>query len=182
MKVLGIDPSMGGTGMALLEGTPGTDGCIVEALRHTPDGEGVGDRAGDLAAFIHEYVRQRDPEMIVVETPFRGARGGGHSTRSVMTLPAYGMAVGAACAAVRLSPVGRRIAVCVSADQWCKISNGKDPYKQNRVRFAAAIYGRQPEDFGPKSKAGDIADAILLARWGLLQQATGLRPQMPSHL
>jgi hypothetical protein len=169
IKVLGIDPSMGGTGIALLEGEPGTDGKIIEAIRHTPEGDGVGPKASALASFVVDYIREKLPNIIVIETPFEGTRGGAHSKRSAMTLPTYGMAVGAVCAAVTCGRIPKHACgvLCVPADQWCKITTRQDPYKENRVRFAASIYGMQPEDFGCKSKAGDIADAVLLARYGL---------------
>lgn len=169
IRVLGIDPSMGGTGIALLEGEPGTDGKIIEAIRHTPEGEDIGNRALDLGAFVHKYSKQHLPDVVVIETPFAGARGGVHSTRSAMTLPNYGIAVGAIITGVGLIHGHGIDFVFVPADQWCKIATRQDRYKETRVRYAAAIYGMQPEDFGAKSKAGDIADAVLLARFGLLK-------------
>jgi len=182
MKVLGIDPSMGGTGIALLEGEPGTDGKIIEAIRHTPEGDGVGPKASALASFVVSYIREKLPDMIVIETPFEGARGGAHSKRSAITLPTYGMAVGAVCAAVQFCRIPKHACgvLCVAADQWCKITTRQDPYKQGRVRYAAHIYGMQPEDFGPKSKAGDVADAVLLARFGLFARAP-ITPALPSY-
>jgi hypothetical protein len=108
------------------------------------------------------------PDIVIVETPFEKTRGGaGQSKRSVVTLPWYGVAVGAAiCGAMRYLPGSDAKLGGVANDTWAKrYPVGKDPYKTARVKLAADVYGRQPEEFGCKSKAGDVADAVLMARW-----------------
>lgn len=172
MIILSIDPSMTNTGYAVIEGEPGTDGQLLAAgCMASPKAKTSFARAASLACDVRRTCFEHMPDVVIVETPFEKTRGGaGHSKRSVMTLPWYGVAVGAAiCGAMRyLSGTAAKVGG-VANDTWAKrYPVGKDPYKTARVRLAADVYGREPGEFGCKSRAGDVADAVLMARWLLV--------------
>jgi hypothetical protein len=177
LKILSFDPSMSATGWALLvdDGTP--DGRLEGAGRITDSGGCVLERAwklySEVAALIGEQLQPLSAtSRIIVEVPFNKARGGPKSRRSAMTLPTYGMAVGAVACAAKAS--GWEVTSVPAAD-WSRGLPGvmKDPYKTRRVMYAASIYGRKPREFGAKTTAGDVADAVLLARWSMLLARAG---------
>ena len=137
----------------------------------TPEGETVGERALNLAAEVGRilgggtYCRGG----AVVEMPFATKRPPAGATRSVVNLPTYGVAVGVVLATVNpWMPLGQ-ILTPASDDWprgWAPAVKG-DRYKSARVQAANALYGLDlVAQCGSKSKAADMADALLMAEWG----------------
>jgi hypothetical protein len=117
-------------------------------------------------------VREHAPSLVAVELP--AATGRAAAARvfrtSVLTLPNYGMAVGAVLAAAVGGPP-RRI-VGYASDLWTRglPPTRHDEHKQGRVRLAASLYRLNPSDFGAKTVAGNVADAVLLGRYALCRE------------
>lgn len=174
MKALALDPSMGCTGWAVLEEAVNNEnGQIIAAGTIAPNlepSEGGGRRTLDLYRQFYALIHQHDPGMVVIEEP---AQFGAWGPAQKAGLPLYGMAVGAAvCAAAECSTdFGDFEIVFYQPHVWSKglpvNKKGTDPHKNGRVRLAATLYGRSPESFGTKTKAGNVADAVLLARYAL---------------
>jgi hypothetical protein len=176
MKLLTIDPSMTCTGYAVLEGRPGEQGTIVQCGCVTTDGSTHGTRVNHLAAQLRALRQEARPDLVVVETPFARARGGPKAQRSAMTLPTYGMAVGAA---LLVAHEGRRV-VETPSDEWSVgLTKGKrrtgagvlvaDDHKGARVAAVQYFYGVDLLETWPASKAGNVADAILMGRFVLMR-------------
>lgn len=171
--VLALDPSLSCTGWAVVcvKGPAGL-GKLVEAGRITPDHSGP-DAAIELHAEVRDLIAARSSDVVIVETPAAGRRapgGGSFDKRSVVTLPSYGMAVGVClAAALEWAPRLKHHVMHVPADEWCRglPSTRGDKNKSGRVRLAASLYGRDVSAFGAPSTAGNVADAVLLARWAM---------------
>ena len=161
MIVLGVDPSVTAAGIAVIAAEPGEARLVLGECLTQSKGTAL-ERAIALGQYVQSLAAQWRPAVIVVETPFERARGGPKATRSAMTLPAYGMAVGA----VGMALAGHRVRF-VAADAWSRGLPGtaRDPHKTNRVRLAAAIVGVDEALFGSKTTAGNVADAVLMAWW-----------------
>lgn len=175
MSILAFDPSKTCTGWAVLEddGTP--DGRLVEAgtIKHdSAHGCSPHMWIGDIQReVVGLHARVRSP-VVAIETPAEtGKAWGGYRNRSVLSIPVYGMAVGAVVAAINtIEWDGLKAVICVPVDEWAgRMPTGGD-HKPHRVRMAAMLYEREQESFGTKTDAGNIADAVLLARWVLLNK------------
>lgn len=171
MKVVAFDPSMVLTGAACV--SQGGERLVSSCLIRTPDKGDAADRCQALFADAAEYLADEDPDYIVIETPAetgRPADSWGYSGRSPLSMPVYGMAVGvimgAAVSHVRARP-GRAIKVLNrAADAWTRGMPGTkaDKNKTARVTLACTLFGLKPDALGAPSVAGNVADAILLAR------------------
>lgn len=184
MRLLSLDPSMSCTGWAVLEGEPGTDGAVIEAGVIKPDGD---ERMGIRRAL---YTEARQLMMracgvgscIAVETPAeRRTAWGGFRNRGAMDGPQYGAAVGVVLGAawsVQDSPAVVSV-IGVPVDTWAAgIPKGKrvnragvlvpDDNKGQRVAMVKYVYGL--DIGGSKADAGGVADAILMARWVLMNR------------
>ena len=168
--ILSLDPSSECTGYAML----GADRGIIESGTIRPDARDKtpAARVLTIGREVGALVKRLSPGVVVVETPFATPRGGPKARRSAMTLPTYGMAVGAALAAVdgwRLTHDPAPVLVTVPADAWSRGLAGTrdDEHKVKRVQAVVYLYGIAPEALGPKTLAGNVADAILMARWAL---------------
>lgn len=166
--ILAFDPSISSTGYAILRAS-GRDGTFVAAGRIWARGKGldivtrIDQILTDAQAVVDEVaVMNATHASIVIETPQTETHG---KTRSASTLPTYGMAVGALVWGL-VYPIswGR---VTVSATEWTKgaPATGNDKYKVARVRFVEQLYRLKPGSLGAKTTAGDVADAVLIARW-----------------
>lgn len=192
MKVLGIDPSISEAAAALLIADGTTTGRLDRIWRIQPKAGPLDERLERLAGDIEDIIEKMDPRVIVVELPAdqtRGKGGRGFQRRSVMTLPTYGAAVGAVVIAVkRWAPANtthgdalRMFFPSVSAwtkrdvppATWRDPKTGRserDDRKRARVAFVEHLYKLKGGELGPESVAGNAADAVLLARWGMWRE------------
>jgi len=166
MKVLSIDPSITHTGAAFVESHSGNKTTVLEMWSITPDGNSIGQRVASLAKQYSELISRQQPCVVLIEMPFATPRGGPHSTRSTLTLPTYGMAVGAAIAAAAAYTGSAKVHY-LAVDKWCKSypPTKNDPHKTKRVAFAEMLFQTQIKL--PVSKAGDVADSLLMADYYL---------------
>ena len=169
--ILALDPSSECTGYAML----GADRGIIESGTIRPDARDKTPvaRILTIGREVGALVKRLSPGVVVVETPFATPRGGPKKVkRSPVTLPTYGMVVGMVIGEVdvwRLTHDPAPVLVTVPSDAWSKGlgSTWDDEHKTKRVRAVAYLYGIAPEALGPKTLAGNVADAILMARWAL---------------
>lgn len=173
--VVGIDPSCACTGWAVLDASSGSMmGTLREKGSHKP-GEGtLAERVAETATDVRAHLLGlRDLlALVVVEFPAKSERSPSaeFGRRSILTLPNYGICVGAVYEACRQScdcPI-----LTPASDEWTGgdiPSTVGDDYKIGRVRYASSLYGLADGALGPKTYAGNVADAILLARWGLFR-------------
>lgn len=162
--ILAFDPSISLTGWAATAESQ----LLGAGLIRTSSGE-----ADDRARSIYEDVRKTcamfpKAEAVIVEMPAAAGFGGGLKNRSPIYLPMYGVAVGvvfaAALSAVRCPVIG------VSPNKWTKQmsapSSKGDVHKEKRVRLVEQLYRLSPGALGARTTAGNVADAVLLSRWG----------------
>jgi hypothetical protein len=163
--ILAFDPSLTCTGWAVLH-EDGPDGkLIAHGVIRVPDKGSVWERCRAVCADTAALVAEWKPSRVVVETPQTYSIGMG-GKRSAATLPSYGMVVGALLATATLT-AGAWTIRDVSASEWSRGVPGTkgDTHKKARVQYAASVYGLDPSSFGAVSVAGNVADAVLLARW-----------------
>jgi len=191
MILMAFDPSMSCTGVAVIRdgervNAPKFDnyresGTLIQAMTIIPEGENndYPTRITSLFMQARALLDEFEPSVVVVELPSRHAPSQARGMQRVGQ-PIYGSAVGAVIAAAAC-PVNldtaRKITpprlLAYPPDVWTRSlppgarNTREDKYKEGRVRLAASIYLRRPEEFGAKSKAGDVADAVLLADYGL---------------
>lgn len=146
------------------------------------DGGVISPKAAAPAAF-HELFRdvlalcrRMAPDTIIVEQPAASARAGGRTfTRSVLTLPTYGGGVASVyLAAVCAKPPEGLLTP--AADEWPRnfaAPTKGDDHKQARVAQVRSWWQLGPDSLGVKSKAGNVADAVLMAQWAINRGAVG---------
>ena len=175
MTTLSIDPSATCCGFAWF-----TDGKLV-GFGHRAK-KIIGGEPADVEvtcqAAIAEIIQQgndegwtKDLRHVVIETPqtFMVRSKG---KRSATTLPIYGQAVGffqGYCHSWRDSTPHYFALHGVSASDWAKkykVPEG-DTNKEARVRAVQYKLGNMSLDLGPKTHAGNVADAILMGLWWL---------------
>lgn len=202
MKIMGIDPALGTAGVATLsdEAPQRSLGRLLDCWRVNVTGETVPERAVYLARELHKLVLDELPDVIVMEMPADPKRGGrgAFRGRSTMTVPTYGIAVGGTILmleALRLGHVlwgvkkppaswvprvlhpsvndwtGRD----VPSTRWARgpLQGKEDRHKEQRVAYVHHLYGLAPGSLGPISVAGNAADAVLIARWGMWKVQDG---------
>lgn len=169
--ILAIDPSLTCTGWAVLHGP---DTVPHFGLIRTPKAKPFLDRVVEVCADLASLVVTYSPGAVVIETPATVMAGGRH--RAVVSGATYGFLAGAAYAHLMIAA---RVPVeGVAATVWTKslgpaVSRTRgDPHKQNRVRAVEYMVPALKGMLGPKTTAGNIADAILLGRWWFNQQQT----------
>lgn len=179
-RVLGIDPGLGCTGLAVVASDKTrAQGRIVAAgvVRETKAQAAATfpDRLLRLLAEVEAWVEEQEGiEGIVVEFPAgrgRGPKGQTFGRRSALWLPRYGVVAGALFA--DMLGVAARLPARIFApasDEWPGRDvpkTGGDEHKKGRVRYVEAQYGLKPGELGAATVAGNAADAVLLARWGM---------------
>lgn len=188
MKIVAFDPSMTCVGWAVLSREHGDldHGILLEAGTIRTDELETADTIGRLQLIAKEtaaMIDEHEPSIVAVELPstFVPSQGRGMQRRGQ---PTYGMAVGVVIAATstpRTSKYGRittppRV-IGWPPDVWTRAlppearRTSDDKNKTRRVAHAARIYQRTPESFGPKTRAGDIADAVLVGWYAMLTTA-----------
>lgn len=191
IRVLGIDPSLTCTGWALLESFPTrpqglaiAHGYIIPFGADRPMHERIGHLAEVLHAEIFKhFVGDAPLAYCAIEIPENKPRPvakRGFSSRSVLSLPNLGIPVGA-CITTALAHFGRDKTRTVAPSDWLtgdiprvggsdeeEASAGKDagsdPHKVYRVRYAESVWSLKRDSLGPVSRAGNVADALFIAR------------------
>ena len=193
MILIGFDPSLTATGYAVLRDTnkkvrdrfDPEHGELIAAGRIVPDGESKDypARLRSLALEAKALIDEHEATIVVAELPSTHGHNSGSKSGTYHTgQPIYGSAVGAvlavACLPGNLSTVLAIVpprVLAYAVDVWTRslprevMRTRDDPDKTRRVQHAAHLYRLNPEDFGAKSNAGDVADAVLLARYALLR-------------
>lgn len=171
MKIMGIDPSLHEAAAATLETSDARPdlGVLVGGWRVQVEGTNAVERAFSLVDQLYALIGKEKPDVLTIETPAdaKVKWSGAYLGRSPIVAAMYGVGVGAVLLGLR--PLGIRT-IYAGVNEWTSRdvpSTGGDKHKTKRVGYAAALYGRTVESFGPKTYAGNIADAIFIARWGL---------------
>lgn len=167
---MGIDPSISCTGWALLNSAKdANDGGFVACGYIVPSkAKDLAVRIIDLAGAIGRRVQEYNPGLIVLETPAATGRAmsGQRFKGTALTIPVYGAAVGACIVACSRS---NACVMGTPSDDWTKSPDTPrcrgDADKTNRVEYVQRVWGITLE--APKSLAGNVADALLIARWGV---------------
>lgn len=190
MILVAFDPSLSCTGWAVVKSMPreaGTasdawqNGMLVAAGTITPEGEtqDYPARLSSLWSEARALLDEHEPGVVVVELPSKHVPTQGRGKQRTGQ-PIYGSAVGAVVGAAACpfnARTGLRITpprmLAFPPDVWTRSlppgprMTRDDPHKTRRVMYAASLYGRRVEDFGGKTRGGDVADAILIGRYGL---------------
>lgn len=138
----------------------------------TREKSGWGERAreylGDMDALCQRALDAPGSiSCVVVEFPGVGvSETAGAASRAF--LPRYGVAVGWALAAIVQFLPAEIPVYTPTVAEWSKGFPGTrgDRYKSRRVACAHDLYRLPPASLGPPTRAGDVADALLLAAWG----------------
>lgn len=184
MNVVAFDPSIETAGAACV--ADGGSRLVNATLIRTDRGERWDTedspevrkelvRVMQLAADVGEWLSMHRPSLIVVEFPARTPRPAfarGFKARSALTLPSYGIAVGVIVATASAWRDQRRNAghpceiLDVAADAWTRgyPATANDPHKTARVRLVESLYALAAGSLGCATLAGNVADAVLLAR------------------
>ena len=181
-RILAFDPSINLTAAALLlvEPKKAGPGQLGPFWTIRPNGDRLSDRVRDLLDEASEVIEKAHADVIVVEMPADRPMGNrrGFQRRSVLDLPNYGAAVGAVLAAAHSCGPSHQVApsedrpfqlLTPSACDWTLRdvpSSANDEYKERRVRHVEALWRLKAGSLGAKTVAGNVADAMLLARWG----------------
>jgi hypothetical protein len=171
--IVGIDPSLGCTGWAVLEHDGSLLGRMVEGGTIKPSDGTLAERAGQIADEVAQLLQPLDLARVVLEFPAKTKRPPSWTAgeRSILTLPNYGLCVGAVFQAIRWTC--QDLLVTVAADEWTGgdiPSSDGDEHKTKRVEYVTQLYNLKPGSLGAKTYAGNVADAVLLARWGLFRE------------
>ena len=185
LRILAFDPGLTCTGYALLgDGAgAGASGCIFDSGTMRSKETHLVPRLNEMAADVWAKVYENIDADLHVVIEFPGTRAmppdkSSYGRRSVRFLPHYGMAVGVVFATVRHCSIAavaceKRKAmfgiITTEPGDWTRgLPKTKgDPHKEGRVRLVESIYGLSAGAMGAKTVAGNVADAVLLARWGL---------------
>lgn len=165
--ILSFDPGLTTTGFAILS----SDG--KELLDHgviNPDCDGDAySRAASIASLAVLEVRSIRDKLttVVVESPQTYTKGKGNK-RSLATLPNYGIAVGVITYAIDMEIKGTEIVLLrPSASSWTRgfARTKGDEHKTGRVLEVEDRFKLERGSLGPKTVAGNVADAVLLGCW-----------------
>lgn len=178
MKSLGVDPSIAATAVALVEGDEIRQKPI-DCWRLKSEGTRLADRILSLATQLFAIIAETGPDIFVVEAPSESMAGGYFTNDpkrvkgQLLTLPVYGAATAACMLACMW---GRRdqtenLVFTPAANEWTRglpsVRHDKTR-KESRVKAVQYYFG-DDVPLGPVSFAGNTADALLLARWGLMR-------------
>lgn len=189
MKYLIFDPSKTCTGWAVMTAsTQVPDGTVDDAGTIEPDGTTRDETWESYRRQVIDLIAGAGARRIVLELPSEQRQGlRDYARQSPMTGPQYGMAVGIvwtiAAGAVdlsRVAKVGPPIELLtVATNEWsATLGKGKvyspkrgamvsDHKKGRRVEAVKYFYGLDLLESFSATKAGNVADAILLGRWAI---------------
>lgn len=167
--ILALDPSSTCTGFATFD--DGGQLLLDHCGTITPKGDDLPAKLLELAQDVNRLVMEAArPLTVAIERPQTagGPNRGGYAKQSPMSIASYGAAFGAVYTTVALSmPTGRILTP--TPMEWVGrdiIPSSKgDTHKEKRVRWVEHLYRLPPGSLGCKTKAGNVADAILLGRF-----------------
>ena len=187
-RILGIDPSSSAVGYALLSGLapqdvidagvlwPESPAKFVKSCRDEMIPLADRFRRSDLAAVARSLslahaIRLLFEELglidaVIVEVP-SGRAGTGSRRGASSSLASYGLAAGVILRECKANEIGAEV-FPVSEREWIA-SSGSKPKRIAHIRNYYPSYDAS------KDPGGDCADAIGLARWGLLNLFTNTR-------
>lgn len=177
--LIGIDPSLSCTGVAALkwDGSAGDRGETLLTFG-TIEAEPALAKAGpiyrsmDIATGVMNFIFEQGivptfPSaviLIAIEAP-QDRMFGPKKARSATSLPGYGVCVGVVAQRVRIAVPEARMFFPTPMDWGSRFPTRGDVHKEGRVRKVEQMFRLAPGSLGPKSTAGNVADAILLARY-----------------
>ncbi|MCC6322997.1 MAG: hypothetical protein IT438_16355 [Phycisphaerales bacterium] len=175
MTTLALDPSLSCTGYAALSGRTLDESRVIECGTAKPKADDLFDRLWEIEADCLGLLVKFQPTTVVVERPMDKSFGL-IGARGRISAPNYGMAVWCVYR-VACEQVGRENIRTPTPAEWVGRgsipSSQGDKYKEKRVRWVETLYPEWRGRLGPKTTAGNIADAILLARWSIGMGAFG---------
>ncbi|MCC6295419.1 MAG: crossover junction endodeoxyribonuclease RuvC [Pseudomonadales bacterium] len=179
VRVLGLDPSLTCTGWGVIESFPTRPQglCIAHGFIDPPGAvpDGLVERLLYLSTAVRAVIAKHGPTHIALEKPEDKPRPAIARTfkRSTLTLPLYGVAVGVVIAAA-MEAIDRDRILTPAPSDWLsddiprpnRKDGGDDPdfHKERRARYAESIWKLKRNALGVKSKAGNVADALFIAR------------------
>lgn len=172
--ILALDPSSTCTGWAVLRDDGSPDGAIVQAgiiRSRRPD---IVERLREIGGSIHELARFFDGvEVLAIERPETaniGQARQGYGRRGHSDMAHYGAAWWAVTHAATETFPGAHCYMPTPLE-WVtdsRIPSSKgDDHKTKRVEWACKVWGLEPGRLGCKTNAGNVADALFLARWAM---------------
>ena len=173
MKILACDPSMSCTGWALIDDDGSHDGRYIAGGYIIPDAtDDLAEKLKDLAGGVVARARESACNRSIVETPAATGRvrGAQRFRGTAMTIPIYGAAVGACIVGLAMGQSAR--VESVPSDEWTRhrVPSCKDSAKAARVEYVCRTYGLAMGSLGPKTYAGNVADAVLIARYAMWRE------------
>ena len=176
--ILSIDPSMTCTGWALFE--PTREKIVAHGYVCPPEADLF--VACDLLVStvwtrVLEHTTAAGIATVLIETP-QTVMFNGRATkakRSITSLPTYGVVVGAFYGRFSgMAPLEGKIEG-VSVSEWAMryAVRKDDKHKEGRAKLVELLFNLQRGALGPKSYAGNVADAMLMARWWAERQRIG---------
>lgn len=162
MQVVGVDPSLTSTGVALVSGTGVTSGVVTSSGRRGDALPARDARLTGLVAGVMEWVPPGS--LVVVEGPSFASVGGSSWDRAGLWHRLVHAFHGAGCGVAVVAPTTRA--------KWATGSG-----KADKAAVAAAVARMVPTvELG----SSDAADAVALALMGA--QAVGLRPDTAARM
>lgn len=167
--ILALDPSSTCTGFATLDDGGGL--VLDQCGTIRPAEADLPGRLLEIANDVRGLVCTLSPgSSVVIERPQTagGPNRGGFARMGVMSACSYGAAFGVALATVAEAIPSDRIITPTPAEwvgRGLVPSSRGDPHKVRRVRWVESLYLLAPDTLGPRTYAGNVADAILMARW-----------------
>jgi hypothetical protein len=172
--IVAFDPSLSCTGYAVLmaDGERLEDAGIIRADDEQADqytrAKSITEQALDV---LEKYAKGAGGACpiaaVAIEAP-RTNGAGMRGKRSTAHLPGYGMVVGTLTYGVDLLRSGYGFELMrPSATEWTRgfpPTNG-DQHKERRVALVCHMFNLEADALGPKTIAGNVADAVLLGRW-----------------
>ena len=167
---LGVDPSLSCTAWALVK-DDGQKLTLVHASKFSSKtDQDVWTRARSICDALHsDLLPWLDDQMIdvaAVEMPMTSMFGVKDRTRSATSLPGYGVCVGSVALLVE-SWMAKHRFHAPAAGVWSRGIPTGEKNKSYRVEVVQRYMGVDLAATHGVTKAGDVADAALLAKWAL---------------
>lgn len=171
--ILSIDPSLSCTGWALVNAD--ATKAVAFGKFNTTESMDLHVRCRLLATNVQsaalDHCKAADIAAVLIETP-QDEGNSGRGRRSTTYLPSYGACVGYFLGHFDAQVFAERVHA-ISASKWGKGFRTGGDNKPQRVKAAAWTYQIKPEDMGKPTVAGNVADALLMARWWADRQRLG---------
>lgn len=167
---LGVDPSLSCTAWALVREDRNALSIVHAAKFSSKTDQDVWSRARAICSAIHAdlqpWLKDKMIDVAAVEMPMTSMFGVKDRTRSATSLPGYGVCVGAVALLVE-SWMAKHRFHAPAAGVWSRGIPTGEKNKSNRVAVVQRLMSVDLAALHGVSKAGDVADAALLAKWAL---------------